>query len=444
MNIVTRVVVCLALACAAILAGSPRTAQAQGTCAIYKTYVAGDTFAASDINSIQTILAGTNAITTCVDDDSVDAATMQSTTDPYPADTVSLSTTLQGELRRLRYVVKKLTGWTQWYAHSEAFIFPNAFRFSSVGPHAIGGATATNVQLGVLGTFTNAGAHNRAVDITTSVTGATGGWEIYGLRVAPTLIEAASDIHANIIGLLVAPVITAGAGTTTVASAVKIAALAAATGTTTAVGLLVSAPTGATNLATIWADSGNVRFDGSIGMGVHSAGSAGSIQWNATTDTGPSILGTAATLRFKGGTTDTEWYNQANATELMRLTDVGNLKIGGSAARATTEGTNKLELFDGTAPVGTLAAGISLYSTSGELRVMDSAGNPTLLSPHDRVTNEWIFLSKNARTGLWLRVDLERFFRWAQARFGLEVGAFVHEWAGDEHSGWPAVNEGAF
>ena len=117
----------------------------------------------------------------------------------------------------------------------------------------------------------------------------------------------------------------------------------------------------------------------------------------------------------------------------------GSAALGGNAARATTAGTNRLDIFDGTAPVGTLANGISLYSTLGELRVMDAAGNPTLLSPHDRVTNEWIFLSRNARTGKWLRVDLERFFRWAQGRFGADLGAFVHEWAGAERDGWPVA-----
>ena len=67
----------------------------------------------------------------------------------------------------------------------------------------------------------------------------------------------------------------------------------------------------------------------------------------------------------------------------------GNFMIGGTAARSGTAGTNKLNIFDGTAPVGTLANGISLYSTSGELRVMDAAGNATLLSPHDGDRN-WI------------------------------------------------------
>jgi hypothetical protein len=51
-----------------------------------------------------------------------------------------------------------------------------------------------------------------------------------------------------------------------------------------------------------------------------------------------------------------------------------NLKIGATTARATTAGTNQLVLFDGTAPVGTLTNGVSLYSASGDLNFMDSTG----------------------------------------------------------------------
>lgn len=98
----------------------------------------------------------------------------------------------------------------------------------------------------------------------------------------------------------------------------------------------------------------------------------------------------------------------AASTPLFAFRDTGVAKIGGTTTvRATTEGTNHLDIFDGTAPVGTLADGISLYSTAGELRVMDAAGNATLLSPHGD-NNEWIFYSKNTVTGQVLRVRMER------------------------------------
>lgn len=112
--------------------------------------------------------------------------------------------------------------------------------------------------------------------------------------------------------------------------------------------------------------------------------------------------------------------------ERMRITAPGNVKIAGTANRATTEGTNHLDIFDGTAPVGTLTNGISLYSTSGELRVMDAAGNATLLSPHDKTTNEWIYLSKNTVTGQVLRIDMERMMRKLNEMLG---GDFISEYS---------------
>jgi hypothetical protein len=112
------------------------------------------------------------------------------------------------------------------------------------------------------------------------------------------------------------------------------------------------------------------------------------------------------------------------STERARITSGGNFKIGGSADRATTEGDKQLVLFDGTAPVGTLANGVSFYSASGEANVMDAAGNATLLSPHDAETNEWIFRSKHTPTGKVLKIDVERLLKFVNDHFGLDA---VHE-----------------
>lgn len=114
----------------------------------------------------------------------------------------------------------------------------------------------------------------------------------------------------------------------------------------------------------------------------------------------------------------------ATATEKARFTGVGNFKIGGTANRGTTEGTNQVVLFNGTAPAGTLTNGISFYSASGEARVMDAAGNSTLLSPHDKETNEWIYYSEHTPTGKRLRIDMEKMMRFLNDHFGLD---FIHE-----------------
>jgi hypothetical protein len=125
-----------------------------------------------------------------------------------------------------------------------------------------------------------------------------------------------------------------------------------------------------------------------------------------------------------------------SSTERARITSGGDfqtssggsVQVGGTAARATTAGTNRLDIFDGTAPVGTLANGVSFYSTAGEARVMDAAGNATLLSPHDTATNEWIFHSKHTPTGKVLKIDVERLLKFVNDHFGLDA---VHEFIED-------------
>lgn len=97
----------------------PSAGQAAGTCATYKTYITGDSFGPGDINSIQVLLGQTNMTWACLDDYSTSAAQMQETRNPYPSDAVSLATTGQEELTGLRHVIKQLTGWSQWYTHTE-------------------------------------------------------------------------------------------------------------------------------------------------------------------------------------------------------------------------------------------------------------------------------------------------------------------------------------
>jgi hypothetical protein len=112
--------------------------------------------------------------------------------------------------------------------------------------------------------------------------------------------------------------------------------------------------------------------------------------------------------------------NVATASFIALQPSGGNVSVGGMAARATTVGTNVFNIFDGIAPVGTLANGCSFYSTAGEMRVMDAAGNATLLSPHDLQTNEWIYDSTHTPSGKRLRVRVEALLRFINEHFGLD------------------------
>jgi hypothetical protein len=69
--------------------------------------------------------------------------------------------------------------------------------------------------------------------------------------------------------------------------------------------------------------------------------------------------------------------NNTNTTFNLVFDKNANLKLGGGltpAARSTTEPTFSLSLYNGTAPVGTLANGVTFYSASGVPTVMDAAG----------------------------------------------------------------------
>ena len=50
-----------------------------------------------------------------MDDYSSSAGQMQTTTDPYPGASESLATSMAGELERIRFVLKQITGEAQWY-----------------------------------------------------------------------------------------------------------------------------------------------------------------------------------------------------------------------------------------------------------------------------------------------------------------------------------------
>jgi len=112
--------------------------------------------------------------------------------------------------------------------------------------------------------------------------------------------------------------------------------------------------------------------------------------------------------------TDYLLYADNGGSNKFVVQGTGNVCIGSVANRATTAGTKILNIFDGTAPAGTLADGCSIYSTTGELYVMDAAGNATLQSPHPKevldktdisIPLPWGYHSKNAYLGREVLLD---------------------------------------
>lgn len=79
-----------------------------------KIWLSGEVLVHSDLNGeFDNILS--HMAPAYIEDASADAASMQSTADPYPGDTASLPTTLEGELKRIRYQLSQLVGKTYWY-----------------------------------------------------------------------------------------------------------------------------------------------------------------------------------------------------------------------------------------------------------------------------------------------------------------------------------------
>lgn len=126
---------------------------------------------------------------------------------------------------------------------------------TGVGPHAIGGAVAGNVQLRLSG---DAGASVAVAFRIISTLNPDAGANAFGVDFSPTIVEAGSGTHGIIAALNVAPIITAGGANVTDLVGIDVATFAAAATTTRATGLRVAAPTGATTNYAINVTSGDI------------------------------------------------------------------------------------------------------------------------------------------------------------------------------------------
>lgn len=69
-----------------------------------------------------------------------------------------------------------------------------------------------------------------------------------------------------------------------------------------------------------------------------------------------------------------------------------------------------------------------IYSSSGELYAIDDAGNTTQLSPHDEETGEWVFFSRNIKTGRVVKIKMEQLVKKFEEITGEK---FMEEWVTD-------------
>jgi hypothetical protein len=114
---------------------------------------------------------------------------------------------------------------------------------------------------------------------------------------------------------------------------------------------------------------------------------------------------------------------QIGSSSLFRVEKSGNVKLGATTARGTTEGTNTLSLFNGTAPVGTLTNGASFYASGGEMFVIDAGGTALQISSHDK-DGFFVHDTRYTTTGRRVIIDIEKLARFLNERFGTD---FIHE-----------------
>lgn len=80
-----------------------------------KIWVDDEILYAADLNAEFDNLLSQSVTPDSMDDCAEDALAMQTAADPYPGGSVSLPTSLRGEIHRLRYLIKQITGESYWY-----------------------------------------------------------------------------------------------------------------------------------------------------------------------------------------------------------------------------------------------------------------------------------------------------------------------------------------
>jgi len=309
------------------------------------------------------------------------------------------------------------------------------------GVAGFGGAVTASAAINIGASITALGGVGRGIRGIPTLTASANSDSLEGIRGSPTFADAG---FTSLVGIGVYGISSAGTG---FASSYGLRGNATGAATTN-YGVYATASGGSTN----WAGylDGNAVVAGGLNVGTPTSaatgtiklagGSAGVVDMDSSGSTynAVQIRRSGVTKAYLGISLGTNQIITGDAqddlvinglgnilfasasglnTERMRIVaSSGNLKIAGTAARGTTEGTNHLDIFNGTAPVGTLTNGISLYATSGELRVMDSGGTATLLSPHAK-DGSWIYDSYCPATGKHLRVEMERMVKFLATYF---------------------------
>lgn len=133
--------------------------------------------------------------------------------------------------------------------------------------------------------------------------------------------------------------------------------------------------------ATITANLVTTSWIGASSLGIIVSGFVDGFDFGGFKMVGYDSGGFEATF---GGYRASQWRTIGlftNGTKAVHIDINQTVSVGGTAVRATTPSTKAIQIFDGTAPVGTLTNGISLYSAAGVPKMMNAAGTALTIAP---------------------------------------------------------------
>jgi len=173
--------------------------------------------------------------------------------------------------------------------------------------------------------------------------------------------------------------------------------------------LAVSPSSGHNNLDVVGVNTSIIAEDANLIAGdiVGMRARVGSKVINEANITADSMTGFKSVGNVLSGTTVTDVYGMfIEAPTAGTITNEYGIWL-----EQQTRGTNRMGIvLDGDGAGTDIVFGPNqearIYSSSGELFVEDGASNVTQISPHDPETGEWIFYSKNKKTGKVVKVEM--------------------------------------
>jgi len=162
-----------------------------GNYSLVETVVTGQTITAAERNTEHQNHID-NATPSGCDDYSATVTEMRTVTDPYPASSESQATSLAGELERIRYLIKQITGEAQWYIDPESAL--TGYRLESADhSHQSTGAQAGTLDHGLATTGLTDDDHTQYALLAGRATGQV----IFGGTAASETLTLKSTSHAT-------------------------------------------------------------------------------------------------------------------------------------------------------------------------------------------------------------------------------------------------------